>query len=357
VLSNKEESMKGKWFVSLIVALVVAVGWSFARAQGLVKITPLGSHDGEFCANDRALLFEDPTGLRILYDPGRSIAGATDDRLGTIHVMILTSVHSDHIGDVKANGINAGTCGAPGTVSAAPNSNFAEIAKAKNSTVVVGGEMHNYLSAKIAAVPPAGPLAACPAVENLSVSEPPVAADLRTCILRHGGKRIVHLGSAEGVKIAVVRADHSNGVPRNLLAAGLAADLAPDNLTAYVGPENGYVLTFTNGLAVYLSGDTGHTADMAAIVNDFYKADLAVMHMGDIFSMGPEEAAFAVKRLIKAKSAIAEHANEAATLKGIVQPGTRTARFIDLLKGTPVHVPLSGVTMQFDRNGKCVSGC
>ena len=33
-----------------------------------VKITPLGSHDGEFCQNDRAMLFEDPTGVRILYD-------------------------------------------------------------------------------------------------------------------------------------------------------------------------------------------------------------------------------------------------------------------------------------------------
>jgi L-ascorbate metabolism protein UlaG (beta-lactamase superfamily) len=64
-------------------------------------------------------------------------------------------------------------------------------------------------------------------------------------------------------------------------------------LTAYAGPENGYVLTFTNGLVVYLSGDTGHTGDMATIVNDYYRADLAVMHMGDVFSMGPEEAAFA----------------------------------------------------------------
>ena len=141
--------MKTKWLVSLLVSLISALGGSIAGAQGLVKITPLGSHDGEFCANDRALLFEDPTGLRILYDPARSVAGGTDSRLGTIHVMILTSVHVDHIGDVKANGINAGTCAAPSTVSAAPNSNFAEIAVAKNSTVVAGGEMHTYLAAKI----------------------------------------------------------------------------------------------------------------------------------------------------------------------------------------------------------------
>ena len=96
---------------------------------------------------------------------------------------------------------------------------------------------------------------------------------------------------------------------------------------------------------------------MGTIVNEFYQANLAVMHMGDIFSMGPEEAAFAVKRLIKPRAVIAEHANEAATSAGVVQPGTRTARFIDLLNGAPVHVPLSGVTMQFDGQGKCVAGC
>ena len=31
-----------------------------------VKVTPLGSHAGEFCASDRAIVFEDPDGTRIL---------------------------------------------------------------------------------------------------------------------------------------------------------------------------------------------------------------------------------------------------------------------------------------------------
>ena len=35
-----------------------------------VKVTPLGGIDGEFCPQDRALVFEDPNGTRILYDPG-----------------------------------------------------------------------------------------------------------------------------------------------------------------------------------------------------------------------------------------------------------------------------------------------
>jgi hypothetical protein len=52
------------------------------------KITPLGSHTGEFCRNDRGLIFEDPTGVRVLWDPGRTIDGGTDARLGDVHVML-----------------------------------------------------------------------------------------------------------------------------------------------------------------------------------------------------------------------------------------------------------------------------
>jgi len=47
-----------------------------AAGTGNVKITPLGSHDGEFCARDRAMVFEDPDGTRILYDAG-SLSGRT----------------------------------------------------------------------------------------------------------------------------------------------------------------------------------------------------------------------------------------------------------------------------------------
>jgi len=77
-------------------ALACAPTW----AQN-VKITPLGSHDGELYAQDRATLFEDPTGVRILYDPGRSVTGADDARLGDVHVVLLSHAHGDHIGDGK----------------------------------------------------------------------------------------------------------------------------------------------------------------------------------------------------------------------------------------------------------------
>ena len=47
----------------------------------------------------------------------------------------------------------------------------------------------------------------------------------------------------------------------------------------YVGQDNGYVISFTNGLKVYLSGDTA-MGDMKSIIGGFYKVNLAVMNMG-----------------------------------------------------------------------------
>jgi glyoxylase-like metal-dependent hydrolase (beta-lactamase superfamily II) len=105
--------------------LAVTSVCSTALAQS-VKITPLGTHPGELCDRDRATLFEDPTGVRILYDAGASVTGADDPRLGTVHVVLLSHAHGDHIGDQKLKALGAGTCGKPELVSAAPNSTTAE---------------------------------------------------------------------------------------------------------------------------------------------------------------------------------------------------------------------------------------
>ena len=343
-------------FRALLAVLAWGIGIpaSSASAQA-VKITPLGSHAGELCANDRALLFEDPTGVRILYDAGRTVAGGTDPRLGDVHVVLLTHAHGDHIGDTKAAGPNAGACDRPGTVSAAPNSNTAEIAAAKNSAVIVSNDMGAFLARKIQNIRGAE-TPACPATglgRELTVprSSPCVGN------VQLGGKRTVRdFGHDRGVQIALVQADHSNNVPRSLLADPARTNLAPDSLTAYVGHANGYVLTFTNGLKVYLSGDTAVMSDMKTIINGFYRVNLAVMNMG-AFAMQSEEGAFAVNELIQPNAVIASHVNEAATTGGRVNPGTKTRQFIDLVKGRPVHVPLSGGAMQFDGNGKCLAGC
>jgi L-ascorbate metabolism protein UlaG (beta-lactamase superfamily) len=340
--------------MALAVGVGIVVAPSFASAQ-TVKITPLGSHTGELCQNDRALLFEDPTGVRILYDAGRTVAGGTDPRLGAVHVMLLSHAHGDHIGDTKPPAADAGTCERPDTVSAAPNSNTAEIAAAKNAIVVVSNDMGAFLGKKIENVR-FEPTQSCP---TTGLARETSAPRTSPCVagVQLGGKRTVKLsGAALGIQIALVQADHSNNAPRSLLAEPARAALAPDNLTAYVGHANGYVVTFTNGLRAYLSGDTALMGDMRTIIGEFHRPNLAVMNMG-AFAMQSEEAAFAVNELIKPSAVIPSHANEAATTGGKVNPTSKTRQFIDLVKGRSVHVPLSGRTMEFDAQARCVAGC
>ena len=248
-----------------------------AASSGTVKVTPLGSHDGEFCRRDRAMLFEDPDGTRIVYDVGRTVAGPDDPRLGKIDVVLLSSVHGDHIGDKAIAAVNAGTCAKPKTdVNMSPNTNTAAIIAGTKAKSYLGGEMRNFLRAKVKA---AG------------------GSAKQIDVLRFGGER-----KAGGVRIAIVPVTHSNGIGPGFLGDSLAAELKKDGLTAYVGPDNGFILTFSNGLVVYLSGDSGITAEQDVTVRRFYGAELVVINAGGIFTSGPEEAAFSINKLIMPKA-------------------------------------------------------
>src|SRR6187397_1753414 len=114
---------------ALSIAGVIAALPAFAQT---VKVTPLGGVAGEFCPQDRALIFEDPNGTRILYDPGRTVAGAKDSRLGKIDIILVSHMHGDHVGNAHNKTPNSGTCENPDvSVSSVPNSNAVDIALAK----------------------------------------------------------------------------------------------------------------------------------------------------------------------------------------------------------------------------------
>ncbi len=316
----------------LLFATAGALAFTISAAEAAnVKITPLGSHDGEFCRFDRAMIFEDPDGTRILYDAGRTVAGAGDPRLGKIDAVLVSHMHGDHVGDRHTKAPNAGTCGKPDiSVVDAPITNTVNIAKAKGAKIITGSEMPGFFKSKLKAIG---------------------GNPKDSLLVRFGASR--KLG---GVTLTTVPATHSNGVNPAFIGGELGKALKAIGLNAYAGPPTGYVVTFSNGLVAYLSGDTGLTAEQDLVVRKHYKANLAVINIGDVFTTGPKEAAYVINEMVKPASVIPSHANQVSTKGGKVIAGTKTDAFSKAVK-VPVHLPLSGKTMEFDGSGKCAAGC
>ena len=317
------------------VAIAAVAGFMGVAVQPAmsanVKITPLGSHDGEFCALDRAMIFEDPDGTRVLYDAGRTVRGPDDPRLGKIDGVLLSHVHGDHLGDIHSSKANEGECAHPKfDVKDAPSSNTEKIVVAKKAKFFVGGEMNSWFGVRI----------------------PAAGGDKKQVVtLRFGA-----MSKLGGISIWSVPAAHSNGISPAFLTGDLAKEMKANGLTAYIGPPGGYVLRFSNGLTVYLSGDTGVIADQDLVVRREFHAKLAVLNIGGVFSTGPKEAAYVIDELVKPVAVIPSHANEGATKGGKLLPNTKTAVFKAAVK-VPVYLPLSGKTMEFNANGMCVGGC
>jgi L-ascorbate metabolism protein UlaG (beta-lactamase superfamily) len=330
------------------VAFLLAVASAGAQT---VKITPLGSHPGELCASDRAMVFEDPSGVRILYDAGQTVTGGDDARLGAIHAVLLSHAHGDHLGDQKLQAVGAGSCGNPQRVPST-NSTTAEVAAAKNAALVMTGDMGTFVGRKMQNIL-GRPVAVCP--QAAGVTTVPVAAACRSGTYLGGTFIAKTANAAQGVEITVVFASHANNPPLSLLSPAQRASLEPDDIGLALGPPTGFVVRFTNGLVAYLSGDTGIHTEMKTVVNEFHKANLAVLNLGP--SAGSVAAsAYAMNELVRPASVILTHTNEPTTEAGKLLPGSRAAGVARLLKPT-AHLGISGRTMEFDGQGRCVAGC
>ena len=95
--------------VSLGFCTVASVSRRLAQRPATVKITPIGARTGEFCGRDRALLFEDRQ-VRILYNPGITVARAADNRLGgptSDMATIVRNFYHPNLAVVNVDGVSS----------------------------------------------------------------------------------------------------------------------------------------------------------------------------------------------------------------------------------------------------------
>jgi L-ascorbate metabolism protein UlaG (beta-lactamase superfamily) len=84
----------------------------------------------------------------------------------------------------------------------------------------------------------------------------------------------------DGVKFTVVNAFHTGS--------------APDG--SYGGDPAGFVVTTEDGKVLYFAGDTCLFGDMQ-LIGRVYKPDVAIVPIGDHYTMGPKEASVAIELL------------------------------------------------------------
>lgn len=129
------------------------------------------------------------------------------------------------------------------------------------------------------------------------------------------------------VKITMTHAIHSCGI-------------LDDGKIIYGGEAAGYILTLADKRVIYFAGDTNVFSDMA-LIEQLYKPELAFLPIGDLFTMGPHEAALAC-RLLKAKKVIPMHFGTFPPLTGRPSQLAKNIEGLDtevweLTPGTPVN--------------------
>jgi L-ascorbate metabolism protein UlaG (beta-lactamase superfamily) len=133
-----------------------------------------------------------------------------------------------------------------------------------------------------------------------------VAIAKRTGALVIANAEICNWFSLKGVK---THAQHIGGGYQHpfgylKLTLALHGSAMPDG--SYGGNPTGFLLTANDGKKIYFAGDTGLFGDMRLIGEE--GIDLAVLPIGDNFTMGPEDALRAVK-LLEPRQVIPIHFN------------------------------------------------
>lgn len=104
-----------------------------------------------------------------------------------------------------------------------------------------------------------------------------------------------------GLKFTMVHAIHSSGIEDG-------------GQVIYGGEPCGFVVTLEDGTRIYHAGDTGVFSDMA-LIGELYAPDIAILPIGDLYTMSPREAALAA-RMLKPKYIVPGHHGTFPALTG-----------------------------------------
>lgn len=104
-----------------------------------------------------------------------------------------------------------------------------------------------------------------------------------------------------GLGFTMVHAIHSSGIEDG-------------GQVIYGGEPCGYVITLEDGMRIYHAGDTAVHSDMALIA-ELYAPALAILPIGDLYTMSPREAAYAA-RMLKPKWIVPAHHGTFPALTG-----------------------------------------
>jgi L-ascorbate metabolism protein UlaG (beta-lactamase superfamily) len=172
-----------------------------------------------------------------------------------------------------------------------------------------------------------------PAIAKLNNTKLYGPADMVTPLITLGlipgelGHRFNKTGSVKplpGIKVTAVTAEHSS----LLVWKNPATD---KNESHPAGEAVGYIIELENGFKIWHMGDTGLFGDMK-FISEYYKPDLVLIPIGGNFTMGPEDAAYAIKEWIKPKAVLPMHYNS-----NPLTPGT-LAEFEAAMKGSSIKI-------------------
>lgn len=120
----------------------------------------------------------------------------------------------------------------------------------------------------------------------------------------------------EGIKFTMTHAQHSSSMNEE------------DGTLVYGGEPGGYVIQLENGFKIFHAGDTNIFSDMQ-LIGEIYKPDIAILPIGDHFTMSPLEASYACKYL-SAKYVIPMHYATFPLLTGTPEELEKLTKDIDV---------------------------